>query len=71
MQLPQKKMFSKFFLAFSQFRFNFQHFQQKITLIADVFFDLRTAKTWLDKCLKSFVSEDTSTSDMVNGPRHC
>ena len=28
-------------------------------------------KTWLDKCLKSPVSEDPSTSDMVNGRKHC
>ena len=25
--------------------------------------------TWLDKCLKCPVSEDPSTSDMVNGPK--
>ena len=28
-------------------------------------------KTWLDKCLKSLVSEDSSTKNMVNGPNHC
>ena len=28
-------------------------------------------KTWLDNCLKSPVSEDPSTSNMVNGPKHC
>ena len=28
-------------------------------------------KTWLDKCLKSPVSEDPLTSKMVNGPKHC
>ena len=28
----------------------------------------RLRKTWLDKCLKSPVSEDPSTSDMVNDP---
>ena len=28
-------------------------------------------KTWLDKCLKSPVLEDPSTSDMVNGRKHC
>ena len=26
---------------------------------------------WLDKCLKTPVSEDFSTSNMVNGPKHC
>ena len=28
-------------------------------------------KTWLEKCLKSHDSEDPSTSNMVNGPKHC
>ena len=28
-------------------------------------------KTWLDKCLKSRVSEDPSRSNMVSGPKHC
>ena len=27
-------------------------------------------KTWLDNCLKSPVSEDSSTSNMVNGLKH-
>ena len=42
-----------------------------MTLMDFVFPKLRTAKTWLDKCLKSFVSEDISTSNMVNGPKNC
>ena len=45
MQLSQKrKIFSQFFFAFSKFRFNFEHFQKKITLIADVFSHLRNPK---------------------------
>ena len=28
-------------------------------------------KRWFDKCLKNPVSEDPSTSNMVNGPKHC
>ena len=28
-------------------------------------------KTWLNKCVKNPVSEDTSASDMVNGKKHC
>ena len=28
-------------------------------------------KTWLDKCLKSHVSEDPSTSNMVIGLKDC
>ena len=32
---------------------------------------LRTPNTWLDKCLKSPVSEDSSKKNMVNGLKHC
>ena len=28
-------------------------------------------KTRLDKCIKNQVSEDPSTSNMVNGPKYC
>ena len=42
-----------------------------MTLIPFVFPTLRTPKTWLDKCLKSTVSEDPSTSNMVKVPKHC
>ena len=28
-------------------------------------------KMWLDKCLTVPVSEDPSTSNIVNGPKHC
>ena len=45
--------------------------KKKITLIDFVFLKLRTPKTWLDKCLKSPVLEDPSTSNMVDIPKHC
>ena len=35
------------------------------------FWTYRLRKTWLDKCLKSDISEDPSTSNIVNSPRHC
>ena len=45
MQLSHKqKTFSQYFFAFYKFRFNFEHFQKKMTLIADVFLTLRTPK---------------------------
>ena len=31
----------------------------------------RLRKTWLDKCLRCPVSEDPSTSNMVNRPKQC
>ena len=64
----------KFFLIFSLHFWNlyqiFNIFKQKMTLISDVFPKLRPRKTWLDKCLKSDVSEDPLTSNMVNGHKH-
>ena len=42
-----------------------------MTLIADIFWKYRLRKTWLDKCLKSSVSEEPSTDNMANGSRHC
>ena len=72
MQLSQKqKFFSEFFAVFLKSSWNFKHFEKRISLKAFVFPKLRTLKTWLDKCLKNLVSEDPSTRDMVNVPKHC
>ena len=72
MKLSQKQnLFSQFVSAFLKSRLNFKHFQKKMTVITDVFRKLRTAKTWLNKCLKSPVSEDPSTSNMVTGVKQC
>ena len=45
--------------------------KKNMTFTAFVFPKLRTLKTWFDKCLKSPVSEDPSTSNMINVPKHC
>ena len=45
MQLPGKqKSFCEFFSAFLESSLNFEHFQKKMTLIAEVFPKLRTPK---------------------------
>ena len=44
---------------------------KKMTLTAFVFPKLRTLKTWVDQCLKSPISEDASTRNRVNVPKHC
>ena len=31
----------------------------------------RLQKTWLDKCLKSRVSQEPSTNNMANGSKYC
>ena len=71
MQLPEKqKKFSQFFAAILKSIWNYERIGKNMTLIAFVFPKLRTPKRWLDKCLKSPVSEDLSTSNMVNVPKH-
>ena len=71
MQLSQKKNLFSIFSAFLKCRLNLQHFEKTVTLIDFEFPKLRTPKTWSDKCLKSPVSEDPLTSNMVNVPKHC
>ena len=72
MQLSQKqKTFSQFFAAFLKSSLNFKHFEKKMTPLVFVFSKLSTPKTRLDKCLKRPVSEDPSTSNMADVPKHC
>ena len=42
-----------------------------MTLIDLVFPKLRTPKTWSDKCLKSPVTGDPLTRNIVNLPKDC
>ena len=69
--LKNKKVFLHFIFPFSKSRLNFKHFQTKKTLIAQVFPNYGLQKTLLDICLKSPVSEDPLTDNMVNGNKHC
>ena len=72
MQLSQKqKLFSEFASAFLTPKLNFKYFQTKMTVIADAFPKLWTPKNVVKKCLKSPVSEDPSTSNMVRVTRQC
>ena len=67
MQFSQKqKTFSQFFASFLKSRLNFKCFQSKLIVIAFAFRKLRTLKMLLHKCLKSPVSDDRTTSNMVN-----
>ena len=48
MALSQKqKICSEFSFAFCKFRFNFEQFKKNMSLIADVFLNLRTPKNVL------------------------
>ena len=72
MQLCQKqKTFSEFFLDFVNLDSVLNILKKMKRLIADVFLKFRLRKTWLDKYLKNPVSEDFSTSNMVNGLKYC
>ena len=72
MELSQKeKTFSEVSDSFLNSILNFKHFEQKMMLIAFIFPNLPTPKTWLDKYLKGPVSEEVSTSNMAHVPKHC
>ena len=72
MHLSQKqKTFPEFLGAFSKCKLNFKYFEKNITLRYFVFPKLRTPKTWSDKCLKSPVLDDPSTSNMGSLTKLC
>ena len=67
----KKKFFSQFLAAFLKSRLNFKHFEQKMTLMPFVCWNLRTPKTLLDKFLKRPILEDRLTSETADVPKHC
>ena len=72
MQLSQKQIiFFQFFAAFLKSRINSKQFGKKDDPDRILFLILRTPKTYSDKCVKSPVSEDASTSNMGNVSMHC
>ena len=71
-QLSQKKKsLHNFLLYFWILSKILNALKKKMTLTVFVLPKLLTLKTWLDKCIKSTVSEDPSTSNMVNVHKHC
>ena len=71
MKLSNKQnSFSPLLFAFLEFRLNIKRCEKKMTLIADIFRNCRLQKMWLDKCLESFVSENSLTGNIVNKPKH-
>ena len=71
-QLSQKpKTFSEFFLAFFKSRLIFEYFRKKRDSQGFRISELRSLKTGLHKSLKSPFSENLSTRNMVNVPKHC
>ena len=73
MQLSQKQKFIfQFVSAFLKSRLTFEHFQKKWWPSWQLYLrNCRLQKTWLNKSLKSPISEDRSTSNRVIGTKHC
>ena len=74
MQLSQKqKTFSPFFFFFCFFRIYIKFCtlsEKKWPWYLMYFWNYRPQKTWLDQCLKSCVSQDTSINNIVNGSKN-
>ena len=66
-----KKLSLNFFLNFPNLNSILNIFKKRMTLIADVFLNLRTPKNVVRYMSKKSLSDDPSTSNMVNGPKHC
>ena len=62
--------FSGFLAAFVKSRLNFKDFETKMTLIVFVFLKFWTPRTLLDKCVKSPLLEDPSTSNTAERPEN-
>ena len=71
MELSEKKKnFFQFFAASLKSRLNFERFEKKEHPHSFGFPKTRAKKTWLDKCLKSPIKENPSTSNMANVSKH-
>ena len=71
-QLSQKRnIFLTFFFHFPNLYLILNIFKNRWRSYLMYFWTYSLRKTWLDKCLKSPVSEDPLTSNMVNGQKHC
>ena len=69
MQIFQKhKTFSQFLLHFGNLDEILNILRKEMTLIGFVFSKFRTPKTWSDKCPKSSISEDPSTTTWLTCP---
>ena len=65
-----KKLFQNFLFHLWNLHQVLSIFGKKIVMIANVFLNLRTGKTWLDHSLKSAVWEHPLAFNMFKGPKH-
>ena len=72
MQLSQKqKTFSQFVSSFFKATLNFEQFQKKMLLIADVFPKLRTPKNWVNQISKKSSFMGPIRKQHVTGSKYC
>ena len=65
------KTFSESFSSLFKCRSKIEHFEKKWWPSLLMYFrNKRLCNRWLDECLKSLVSEEPLTSNMVNGCKH-
>ena len=67
----KQKIFSGFFIAYLECASNLEHFEKKMSILAQLFPKLFTRKSWLLKRLKGLASEHHSVSNVLTGSRHC
>ena len=69
--LRNTNLFHNFLLHFRNLHRILNILRKNMTLIDFLFAELRTPKTWSDRCPKSPISEESSASNIVNLPKHC
>ena len=68
----EQKTLSEVFYAFLECKLNSQHLEKKRWPSQLMYFWNYTLwYTCLNECVKSTISEDPSTWDIVNSPKHC
>ena len=72
MQFSQKqKVLSQVLPTFLKSKWNFKYFEKKDDLHRFCISEITDSENVLRFCVKSAVAEDSSTSNMVNLPKHC
>ena len=72
MQLSQKKkLFSGFVCAFLKAKLNFEHFQKKMTFIADILPKLQTPKNVVTQISKKSPFREQFSKEHVRGTKPC
>ena len=71
LSIKTKDFFSIFFCTFKHYIKFLAFSKKKLRLRANIFRNYGLRKRWSDKCLKSALSQYSSTRNMVNAIKHC